>query len=120
MQVANAARQHEERRRKERAREAAAVRLQGAAASEKPAEHCMRHLERERDDFAAAAGDARVGVEGTPMERFWASPALRSERRAALHRNLATAFPGNLGPLCKRLDGLASKVRRSGPRFALL
>jgi hypothetical protein len=112
VQVANLAKRAEAQKRSEKQRsKALAARTPAEPAPDKLLENCLRHLSALKQEFSSDVDEARIDLDGTPMEKFWASSALLTERRALLHRNLGIVFPGKLAPLCKRLEGLVSKER---------
>jgi hypothetical protein len=110
--VANLAKRAEVQKRseKQRAKASAARGPAEPVPTDKLLENCLQHLSALQQEFSSDVDQAHIDLDGTPMEKFWASTALLTERRALLNLNLAIVFPGKLAPLCKRLEGLVSKV----------
>ena len=117
MQVARVARAQEERRKKERQRQAARVNAQKSTGrpmsvgrGERVA-HCMKHVASLRDEFVRDIETAQIDLHGTPAEKFWAHPEAMSQHAAKSDRMLAAVFPQKLQPLCSRLEVLQARVR---------
>lgn len=117
MQVARIARAQEERRKKERQRQAARVNAQKSTGrpmslgrGERVA-HCLEHVASLRNEFVRDIDAAQIDLHGTPTEKFWAHPEATSRHAANADRMLAAVFPQQLEPLCTRLEVLQGKVK---------
>lgn len=126
MQVARIAREQEERRKKERQRQAARVTAQKSTGrptsvgrGERVA-HCLDYVASLRSEFVRDIDTAQIDLHGTPTEKFWARPEATSQHAAKADRMLAAVFPQKLQPLCTRLEVLQSRVCRARMLTAII
>ena len=116
MQVARVMRAQEERRKKERQRQAARLNAQKTTGRPMSAKrggrvlHCMNHVAALRNEFVKDIDTAQIDLHGTPTEKFWAHPESTSLHAAKADRMLAAVFPQKLQPLCNRLEVLQARV----------